>query len=167
LAEGLANTDFSWDQPAFFMWLGVVPYLTRDAVLATLSTVAGVPNGEVVFDYGEPPETFPAERRAGYEALIAHVAALGEPWLSFFKPADLLIDLKRLGFSGVEDLGPREIALRYSASRHQLQIRPEGMSFVLEARSDDRMAVALRSVHSHLNWPLNVTHIARSSTGVR
>jgi O-methyltransferase involved in polyketide biosynthesis len=138
LAEGLANTDFSWDQPAFFMWLGVVPYLTRDAVLATLSTVAGVPNGEVVFDYGEPPEpeTFPAERRAGYEALIAHVAALGEPWLSFFKPADLLIDLKRLGFSGVEDLGPREIALRYFSEPAPTPNTPGG--HVVCARSAKR-----------------------------
>src|SRR5450432_3003501 len=31
LAEGLAAAGFRADAPAFFQWLGVVPYLTRDA----------------------------------------------------------------------------------------------------------------------------------------
>jgi len=47
------------DQPAFFSWLGVVPYLSHKTVLATLSAIGGIPGAEVVFDYGEPPGAYP------------------------------------------------------------------------------------------------------------
>src|SRR6266481_6056031 len=51
-------------RPAFFMWLGVVPYLGRAAIAATLRYIASVPESEVVFDYSEPLENYPPERRA-------------------------------------------------------------------------------------------------------
>ena len=41
LAEGLKAAGFEADRPAFFQWLGVVPYLTREAVAATLRFIAG------------------------------------------------------------------------------------------------------------------------------
>ena len=43
LADGLARAGFRRDQPAFFQWLGVVPYLTREAISSTLDYIAGVP----------------------------------------------------------------------------------------------------------------------------
>jgi methyltransferase (TIGR00027 family) len=113
----LMAAGFKPDQPAIFSWLGVVPYLPRDAVLGTLASIASVPGAEVVFDYGEPPEAYPAERRAGYEAMIAGAAAAGEPWLSFFNPAELRAELSRLGFSDVEDLRPTDVAARFGFER--------------------------------------------------
>src|SRR5205807_2417198 len=32
VSDGLAQSGFRVDRPAFFQWLGVVPYLTRDAI---------------------------------------------------------------------------------------------------------------------------------------
>ena len=58
LADGLKAVGFQADRPAFFQWLGVVPYLTRAAVSATLDFIAGVPGSEVVFDYAEPLENY-------------------------------------------------------------------------------------------------------------
>ena len=113
LLERLETVGFKNDRPAFFTWLGVVPYLSRDTVLATLSLIARIPNAEVVFEYCRPPAAYPPERRAGYEAMIARVAAVGEPWLSFFNPDELVNELSRLGFHGVEDLSPRDVAIRY------------------------------------------------------
>ncbi len=55
----LMAAGFKPGQPAFFSWLGVVPHLSRDAVLGTLSSIASVPGIEVAFDYGEPPEAYP------------------------------------------------------------------------------------------------------------
>ena len=43
LADGLTAAGFHADRPAFFQWLGVVPYLSRDAVSATLDFIARVP----------------------------------------------------------------------------------------------------------------------------
>ena len=41
------------------------------------------------------------------------VAALGEPWLTFFTPATLHARLRDLGFNGIEDLGPAEVGILY------------------------------------------------------
>jgi methyltransferase (TIGR00027 family) len=51
LGQGLARSGFDASQPAFFIWLGVVPYLTQAAIFATLGFTASVPRAEVVFDY--------------------------------------------------------------------------------------------------------------------
>jgi methyltransferase (TIGR00027 family) len=113
LAEGLAAAGFQADRPAFFQWLGVVPYLTREAVAATLEFIAGVPDSEVVFDYAEPLENYPEGRREHVMAVAARAAALGEPWLSLFDPADLSVMLRAHGFAEIEDLGLAEIADRF------------------------------------------------------
>jgi methyltransferase (TIGR00027 family) len=113
LVDGLMAAGFQIDCPAFFQWLGVVPYLTREAVALTLDFIASVPESEVVFDYAEPFENYPADRRANVMAVAARTAALGEPWLSFFDPVELSKKLRHKGFGIVEDLGLAEIADRF------------------------------------------------------
>jgi hypothetical protein len=111
--ERLKGVEFNDDRRTFFTWLGVVPYLSRDTVFATLSLIARLPDAEVVFDYGEPVDAYPPARRARYEAMIASAAAAGEPWLSFFVPDELESALCAIGFGEIEDLSPRDIAIRY------------------------------------------------------
>lgn len=115
LADGLAAGGFRPDQPAFFLWLGVVPYLTRKAIYSTLRFIAGVLASEVVFDHCEPPETFAPERRAYLTALAARVAAAGEPFPSHFDPAELAKELHILGFAELQDLGLAERPFASSA----------------------------------------------------
>ena len=118
LAEGLEQAGFDTQAAAFFTWLGVVPYLTRDAIRSTLGYVAGLPGGaHAVFDYADPPHTLPPEVRAAHDLRAARVAQLGEPFQSFFDPGELRIMLTELGFREVEDLGPRQIAARYFPDR--------------------------------------------------
>ena len=78
LADGLKAAGFDADRPAFFQWLGVVPYLTREAVSATLGFIARVPESEVVFDYAEPFESYPAGRREHVMAVAARTGVVGE-----------------------------------------------------------------------------------------
>jgi len=113
LAEGLVAAGFQPTQPAFFLWLGVVPYLRRDAISAILQFIASMPRSEVVFDYSEPLENYSPERRANVAAVAARTAAIGEPWLSYFDPSELSKDLHELGFQELEDLGLTDIAVRY------------------------------------------------------
>jgi methyltransferase (TIGR00027 family) len=107
--DELVKAGFDSRAPAFVMWLGVVPYLTREAIIATLAALAGM-GAEVVFDYGEPPEAFEGPRRAYMEAFRARVAALGEPILSSFRPAELATLLSEANFAGYDDHGPHELA---------------------------------------------------------
>jgi len=125
LADGLKAAGFQADRPAFFQWLGVVPYLTREAVSLTLDFIAGVPESEVVFDYAEPFENYPADRRAEVMAIAARAASRGEPWLSLFDPAELSKMLRNKGFGIVKDLGMAEIADRfYGALKQGIVIGP-------------------------------------------
>ena len=81
--------------------------------MATLGFIAQIPSGEVVFDYSEPLEAYPPDRRGGAEALIARTAAAGEPMI-FFPPSEGLIqDLRSLGFEEIEDLDLGEISSRF------------------------------------------------------
>ena len=127
LAEGLNAAGFRADRPAFFQWLGVVPYLTREAVSLTLDFIAQVPQSEVVFDYAEPLQNYPANRRADAMEVAARAASRGEPWLSLFAPAELSAMLRSKGFAIVEDLGMAEIADRfYGALKRGIVTGPGG-----------------------------------------
>jgi methyltransferase (TIGR00027 family) len=118
LAEGLAAAGFDLEQPTFFTWLGVVPYLTEEAVWSTLTDIATLPHGaHVVFDYSDPPATFSPELKLEHDRRAARVAALGEPWINYFEAATLRTKLIQLGFSEIEDLGPPEISARYFPGR--------------------------------------------------
>ncbi|MCY1137757.1 SAM-dependent methyltransferase [Actinoplanes sp. Pm04-4] len=110
--ESLADR-LELDGPAFFLWLGVVPYLTAEGFSATLRVVASRPGNEVVFDYAQSPERMAAARREMLEARAARVAKLGEPWLTYFEPYEIAAQLAELGFTEIEDLGPSQLAATF------------------------------------------------------
>jgi len=104
LAHGLEAVGFSREKPAFFSWLGVVPYLTREAAFATLTFIAALPRGSaVVFDYAILPEMMDERERKAHDFLAQRVALAGEPFRLFFDPAQLEIELRAMGFREVED----------------------------------------------------------------
>ena len=113
LAEALAKAGVDRAAPTFFMWLGVTPYLSPAAIMATLRVAAAAPGAEVVFDYSERREREAGEARAFHEALQKGVAAVGEPMIGFLDPAELSRDLAALGMNEQEDLGIPEIAVRF------------------------------------------------------
>lgn len=118
LSAGLPAAGFDASLPTFFTWLGVVPYLTQQAIFTTLGFIAALSGGaHVVFDYSDPPESFDPELRAYHQARAARVAELGEAWITHFPPAYLHARLTGLGFVEIEDLGPRAIAARYFPDR--------------------------------------------------
>jgi methyltransferase (TIGR00027 family) len=121
LGQALDDVGFDPQAAAFFVWLGVTPYLTSAAVEATLHYVAGLPGGaEIVFDYANPPATIEAaESRAHHERMAARVAALGEQFRGYFETAHLHRRLADLGFDDVEDWGPRRIRERLAPGSPQ------------------------------------------------
>lgn len=120
----LARHGLDPHRPTVFAWLGVVPYLTLDAVTRTLTAIAALPGGAtVVLDYAEPR---PAEADTPFDRWhrerAERVARVGEPWITFFTPPDLHTLLLRTGFAEIEDLGidgygPRYLGLPANAPR--------------------------------------------------
>ena len=116
LASQLQAAGFDFDAPAFFAWLGVVPYLTIEAFRATVGFIAERPAGSgVVLDYGQPREVLSPLERLAHDVLAARVERAGEPFRLFFTPAQMAHELA--AFRDIEDLGSEEINMRYFSGR--------------------------------------------------
>jgi methyltransferase (TIGR00027 family) len=115
LSAGLTAAGFDRDHAAFFVWLGVVYYLTRSAVTATLRFIGDLDQGaEVVFDYREPLSTMSSRARERYEQGGRRTAAVGEPLVSFFTETQMAEELRTAGFDEIEDLTLPTALARYS-----------------------------------------------------
>jgi methyltransferase (TIGR00027 family) len=123
LSAQLGNTGFNQRAPAFFAWLGVVPYLTLEAFRGTLSFISTQPPGSgVTLDYGQPRAVLPLLEQLAHDSLASRVEKAGEPFRLFFTPADIAAEFSR--FHSLEDLGAPEINARYFSGRSdQLAVR--------------------------------------------
>ena len=118
LAASLAGRGFDSTMPAFFGWLGVVPYLTLAAFRATLETIAALPAGTAVsFDYAVSPHALSVLHRMTFRALARRVAKAGEPFQLLFTPEQLDAEFVRAGLNRSEQLGGAELNDLYFAHR--------------------------------------------------
>lgn len=118
LAAELRHAGFRADEPAYISWLGVVIYLTRPAIRATLAYIASLaPGSEVVFDYSVPAHMLTIAQRSARALRALRVMEIGEPWLTYFEPDELAALLAATGFGTIRDLGPEEANARYFEGR--------------------------------------------------
>jgi methyltransferase (TIGR00027 family) len=114
LASALDLAGLTPNAPAFFSWLGVIPYITRESCMSTLAFIARMPSGSgVAFDFAIDPQLLDWKGRLALKALSARVALSGEPFRLFFRPEELESELKHLGFGEIEILAGDEINTRY------------------------------------------------------
>ncbi len=135
LADRLRESGFNFSEPAFFSMLGVVIYLTEEAMTETLRFVAScAPGSEVTFSFTVPASRLDAAALARRERSMAAMAALGEPWRTFLEPGEVPGRLRALGFGHVDVLTPERANQRY------FQDRIDG----LRVPGSSHMATALR-----------------------
>lgn len=117
LADALGRAGFCATVPAFFSWLGVTIYLTREANVATLRAIAScaAPGSELVFTYFD--QRVLDARIPHVEAMRERRAAMGEPWVSGFDPTTLAAELRDLGLLLIEDVTGPALTARYCAGR--------------------------------------------------
>jgi len=134
LQAELQRFGLNFNAPAFFSWLGVVPYLTRQACMSTLSLIATMPaESGVVFDFAVDPALLNAGQREALDALSRRVAAAGEPFQLFFDPAKLRNDLTGLGFHRTELLQGAQINERYFKDRADGLLVRGGLGHLMSA----------------------------------
>ena len=123
LSTQLGDAGFNHRAPAFFAWLGVVPYLTLEAFRGTLNFISAQPPGTgLTLDYGQPRAVLPLLERLAHDSLASRVEKAGEPFQLFFTPAGIAAEFSR--FHSLEDLGAPEINARYFSGRtDQLGVR--------------------------------------------
>ncbi len=136
LEDALASAGCRINEPAFFSWLGVTPYLARETVLGTLRWInSACPHNAVAFDYGVPRESLTFFSRIAFDALAARMAAAGEPFVSFFDPEELAHALRGMGFAEIDDLGAEEMNFRYFGDRAD-NLRVGGAGRLMYARAE-------------------------------
>lgn len=119
LVEALHGAGFDSQAPAFFSWLGVTYYLTRDEVLGAFRDIArcAAPGSSVAFDYLDTAALAPRLASPRVRRMVETVDRLGEPMLSGFDPEMLEAELAQVGLTLVENLCPSEIHGRYFLGR--------------------------------------------------
>ena len=117
LPEELHAAGFDESAPALFAWLGVVPYLTKDAFCTTVRFISAQPRGSgVVFDYGQPRSALNPLEQLAHDSLAARVHLAGEAFRSLSSlPADVAAELA--AFRDIKDIGSPELNARYFAAR--------------------------------------------------
>jgi methyltransferase (TIGR00027 family) len=124
LEDGLRAAGFRFADPAVFSWIGVTMYLTREAISATLESVARCASGsQLVMTYNLPPGSMTAFSRRITTSLQNRVTiAAGEPFISLFKPDEIERLVERSGFVRIEHFGPDEARRTYLGGRPEAQI---------------------------------------------
>jgi methyltransferase (TIGR00027 family) len=116
--ERLVVSGFNPARPAVVASTGVSMYLTREAIMATLRQVAALAKGSTfAMSFMLPVEMSEPEIRPGIERAIAGAKASGTPFLSFFKPEEMLALAREAGFSEVKHVSAVELTRRYFAGR--------------------------------------------------
>lgn len=116
--EKLVQNGFSSDQPAVLASTGVSMYLTKEANMATLREIASFAKGSTfAMTFMLPLDLIPEPERAGHEFVYERAKAAGTPFISFFRPPEILKMAREAGFSEVRHVSGNDIKKKYFAGR--------------------------------------------------
>ncbi|MGE5596253.1 MAG: class I SAM-dependent methyltransferase [Hyphomicrobiales bacterium] len=116
--EQLLAAGFRAGRPAVVSSAGVTQYLTRDAVAATLRQLARLtPGSTLAMTFLVPPDLASSEVRPGLRASEEGARASGTPFISFFRPGEMLALAREAGFRDVRHVPAASLADRYFANR--------------------------------------------------
>ncbi len=124
LLDTLAEYGFQRDKPAFFVWLGVQPYLAIEHILETARVVASCPSGtQLVSDFMTPDTSWSGIGKRAGKLLQDSPQRELEPFKSYSAPAQLRAQLLACGFKTARSVEAQEADALYCAKR------PDGLSY--------------------------------------
>jgi len=114
LDTALNRAGHNRSSPTCWIWEGVVMYLERDAMRATLADIAGrsAPGSTLIVNYH-------TQRRGVLAQLIFRV--IGEPQVSAWTPEQMADDLRSVGFIVREDSNMVNWSERFAAGQARVQ----------------------------------------------
>ncbi len=135
MTDELRQSGFKSAELTFISWLGVTRYLSREAVISMVTSIFSStrPGSEVVFDCGPPPSLLQRLRELPHRPIADWTLKNNGFRPSYFDPASLTCDLKRIGFADVRIVGPTEINVRYCNDRTD-GLRVPTNFFLIKAR---------------------------------
>lgn len=116
--QKLSTAGFQTQQPAVVASTGVSMYLTKEANLDTLRKIASMAAGTVLaMTFILPLDMLDPVERPQHEMVYERAKAAGTPFVSFFRPEEMLQMARAAGFSQAEHISREEIIRRYFAGR--------------------------------------------------
>jgi methyltransferase (TIGR00027 family) len=116
--EGLAAAGFDAGQPAVVASTGVSMYLTRDAIMATLRSIAALaPGSTLAMTFLLPLELAEPEVRPWLQLAEKGARASGTPFISFFTPTEMLALGREAGFREVRHVSAAALTQLYFEGR--------------------------------------------------
>ena len=117
-AAGLDRVRFDWSAPTLFSWLGVLPYLTVEAIEATLRSIAKcVPGSEIALTYLIDRRLMEDVGREFYERFSRLAAGVGEPLQTELTPEEAEALVSRCGLEVVDHPTRDDVNARFFAGR--------------------------------------------------
>ncbi|MGC7405345.1 class I SAM-dependent methyltransferase [Pandoraea pneumonica] len=116
--EALLREGFDTAKPAVVVSTGVSMYLTREANAATLREVSAfAPGSTFAMTFLLPLEMADPEVRPGLEMAEKGARASGTPFISFFRPDEMMAFAMENGFKSAQHVSAEALAQRYFADR--------------------------------------------------
>lgn len=114
----LKASGFKASQPSVITSTGVSMYLTLEANKASLREVASLARGSTLaMTFTLPLDLIAPAERSQHEMVYERAKAAGTPFLSFFRPAEILQLAREAGFRKAEHVSREEIIRRYFSGR--------------------------------------------------
>jgi len=116
--QKLTDRGFDASQPAVIASTGVSMYLTRDANRATLREVALLaPGSTLMMTFMLPLDLIDPEERSQHQMVYERARAAGTPFISFFRPPEMMTLAREAGFKDVSHVSRTDIIQRYFSGR--------------------------------------------------
>lgn len=116
--ENLMANGFDSSQPAVIASTGVSMYLSKEANATTLRQVASLAPGSILaMTFLLPLELIPPEERPQHQMVYERARAAGTPFVSFFKPSEIMALAREAGFEDAKHISRDNIIQRYFAGR--------------------------------------------------
>ena len=130
--RALAAGGFDSRQAAVVASTGVSMYLTREATMDTLRQLAELASGSTLaMTFLLPPELLDRADRTGLQKSKSGAERSGTPFVSFYRPEEMLAMVHEAGFSGARHISGSTLGERYFGNRAD-GLRPStGEDFVI------------------------------------
>jgi methyltransferase (TIGR00027 family) len=116
--DQLLAAGFDANRPAIVASTGVSMYLTREANLATLRQIAGLAAGSTLAMTFIPPlELLDPAEQPMHQMVYERARAAGTPFISFFRPEEMLSLAREAGFRKAEYVSREDLIQRYFTGR--------------------------------------------------
>ncbi len=130
--DELIGAGFDPEHPAVVACTGVSMYLTKDAITEILRHIAGLAAGSTLaMTFMVPFDMLEDDDRAGVQMAAEGAQRSGTPWLSFYRPDEILALAHQAGFREATHVPAKEVADRYFEGRIQGLRSSSGEDFLL------------------------------------